>query len=107
MTIEEVLSEAIKTRTPVVLSRHQDKGRQRYVCPHAFGYSEAGLLNVFCYQYDGYSSGPLGPSGSPQNWRCYCVKDIAQAELTVGQWHSSNAALKPTSCVVRPLQTLL
>ncbi len=59
VTIYETLLHGIAMTSPLALSRNQDGGRMRYVCPHAIGYSKNDILNLFCYQYDGYSSSKL------------------------------------------------
>ena len=102
MTLYETLLQGIAARTPLALSRKQDAGRERYVCPHAIGHSADGVLNLFCYQYDGYSSSRLGAAGSSQNWRCYCVEDLVEARVVEGEWQTaSKVPGKPPNCITK------
>lgn len=106
MTLDETIRAAITNKSAMTLTRSQDRAF-RLVCPHAYGFSDAGELNVFCYQYGGYSSQPLAEVGSPKNWRCYCVKDIVSAELIDDEWHTAYGQTRPSSCVRRQILSLL
>ena len=102
MTLYETLLHGIAMKSPLALSRKQDGGRMRYVCPHAIGYSKDDVLNLFCYQYDGYSSSKLAIVGSDRNWRCYCVSDLVEASVAEGEWQTATkVSCKPPNCISR------
>ena len=103
MTIYDTIVRGISTKTALTVVRKQD-GRERYVCPHLLGYSNAGILNLFCYQYGGYSSQPLEINASPANWRCYCVEDLLSVSLTDDDWQTyAQVSLGSNKCVVKVL----
>ena len=104
MTVFDAVVAGISQRRPLSVVRRQDGGRERLICPHSLGYAASGELNLFCYQFGGYSSQPLARTVSPQNWRCYCVADISSADLIDETWQMCEVpTTRPNTCVVRTL----
>jgi hypothetical protein len=75
---------------------------RREMCPHALGHDSNGEEKVLFYQFAGQSSSPLGPEGSPENWRCMRVANLLNVVTRPGTWHTaSNGHSSPSSCMTR------
>lgn len=61
-------------------------GRRRLFSPILLG-TRAGEQHVLAYQYGGSSEEPLGPDGSPKNWRCLRVSQLTRIRVIPGVWH--------------------
>jgi hypothetical protein len=61
-------------------------GHMRIFSPFLLG-TKAGDPHVLGYQFDGTSEQPLGPEGSPTNWRCLRVADLTKVKVLPGIWH--------------------
>jgi hypothetical protein len=57
------------------------------MCPHVIG-----KKNGYAYQFAGGSSGGLEPDGSPANWRCLRINELAEVEIkkSEGIWHTAS-----------------
>jgi hypothetical protein len=62
------------------------KGHLRVFSPFLLG-TKAGDPHVLGYQFDGTSDEPLGPEGSPENWRCLRVAELTKIKVLPGIWH--------------------
>ena|ERR1700719_3031160 len=62
------------------------KGHPRVFSPFLLG-TKAGDPHVLGYQFDGTSEQPLGPEGSPVNWRCLRVAGLTKVKVLPGIWH--------------------
>jgi hypothetical protein len=63
-------------------------GLPRQLCPHALG-TKKGVPHGIFYQFGGTSSHPLGPAGSPLNWRCMLITELSQVRIVKGHWYSA------------------
>jgi hypothetical protein len=78
---------AIANRQPI---RAIYKDLPRLFCPHRLGRNRLGQLRVLCYQCgESESESGLGPSGSPENWRCVVFEKLRRVELVSGSWRSA------------------
>jgi len=96
-SIYHALRQAVLDQTPVQLIY---KGLHRETCPHVIGLKN-GREQFLGYQIGGESSSrPLGPIGSPNNWRCMTVEEssnvVARPDLT---WGTSPRHTQPQNCV--------
>lgn len=95
MTVHEILRQAIISMRCV---RVRTSGFARDICPHALGFKD-GSPRVLAYQYGGPSVSGLAPGGQ---WRAFFVRDIEEASLIEGRWHSgSNLVAKVEACLDR------
>jgi hypothetical protein len=95
MTVHEILRQAIISMRCV---RVRTSGFARDICPHALGFKD-GSPRVLAYQYGGPSVSGLAPGGQ---WRAFFVRDIEEAGLIEGRWHSgSNLVAKIEACLDR------
>jgi hypothetical protein len=62
------------------------KEHLRIFSPFVLG-TKAGDPHVLGYQFDGTSEQPLGPEGSPVNWRCLRVAGLTKVKVLPGIWH--------------------
>jgi hypothetical protein len=71
------------------------------MCPHVIG-TKGEREQALFYQFGGTSgSRPLGPSGSPANWRCIPIEGLQDASVRDGLWHTASDYSKRQSCVDR------
>jgi hypothetical protein len=114
--VKDTIVAAIRQRTGLFVNYCNT---ERYVCPHRIGVKRAvprpkkprtfqqdqrkygNHINVFVYQYGGYSSRGLAQDGSPENWRCWALEDIYAATIvSVDRWHTSTAwGTKYSACI--------
>jgi hypothetical protein len=64
------------------------EGHLRIFSPFVLG-TKAGDPHVLGYQFDGTSHEPLGPEGSPENWRCFRVAELTKVKPFPGDWHAT------------------
>jgi hypothetical protein len=64
------------------------QGHLRIFSPFVLG-TKAGDPHVLGYQFDGTSHEPLGPEGSPKNWRCFRVADLTKVAAIPKTWHAA------------------
>lgn len=93
-----IIRQAI-TNKLVVTATYQ--GRPRQLCPHAIGWSKDGQEQALFYQFGGASSRPLGPPGSPANWRCLTLAELSNLVVAPGPWHTSPKHTKKQVCIAR------
>jgi hypothetical protein len=75
---------------------------RREMCPHALGHDSNGEEKVLFYQFGGQSGSPLGPEGSPENWRCMKVSNLSNVVARCGAWHTaSDGHSGPSFCMKR------
>jgi hypothetical protein len=98
MEVYAVLRRAVLAKQPVAAIY---EGRQRLLCPHILGWTEAGLPHLLSYQYGGDSERGLGQEGSPRNWRCMAVGILRSVELREGTWKTASNYRLPHPCVPR------
>jgi hypothetical protein len=63
-------------------------------------------VNVFVYQFGGYSERGLAPDGSPENFRCWNLEDIYSAEIIpAAGWHTGRTSWigKESGCIDDPI----
>lgn len=77
------------------------QGRPRVMCPHALGWNKEGEEQALFYQFDGESSRPLGPPGSPANWRCLTLSELTSVSVASGAWHTSPKHTSKQTCISR------
>ena len=95
MGVHEVLRQAITTKKCV---RLRLAGRSRDICPHALGLKD-GHPRLLAFQYDGASASGISAGGA---WRTFFVREIADAKLIDGAWHSGpNLIAKAEACLDR------
>lgn len=111
MSTQQIIISAIQQRAGLNVNY---KGTLRSVCPHRIGWKRAqprspkakkplhllkdsrkyeNHINVFVYQFGGYSSRGLAPDGSADNWRCWDLEDIYSATvIPIDRWHTGAVA---------------
>jgi hypothetical protein len=70
------------------------QGRYREVCPHVLGHKD-GQERALVYQFGGESSGGF----ARQDWRCFDLCHVKEAEVRNGEWHSGAHHRKAQRCV--------
>ncbi|HYY45741.1 MAG TPA: hypothetical protein VE951_01650 [Candidatus Angelobacter sp.] len=98
--IYRLIREAIERKQQVLATYH---GYYREMCPHALGYNKRGDAQALFYQFGGESSRPLGPPGSPENWRCIRIDELSNVSLRVGEWHTAGDHTRHETCVFHRL----
>lgn len=88
---------AIENRRPIRAIYNE---LPRLFRPHRLGRNRLGQPRVLCYQYDGESESGLGPSGSPENWRCVVFEKLRQVEVLNDPWKTAPNHSRPATCVV-------
>jgi hypothetical protein len=82
-----------------ILGRHQItcdyEGCYREICPHVLGQTD-GEEKSLTYQFAGQSNSGLPPGGE---WRCLFLKQIRNARLRDGDWHTGRQHTKTQACV--------
>jgi hypothetical protein len=68
------------------------------MCPHTLG-TKRGKEHLLAYQFAGGSSQPIGPDGSPQNWRCMDVAQLSNIQTQTGQWHTAPNHTRRQTCI--------
>ena len=92
-----LIQQAIINRCPI--SALYD-GRARMLCPHVLGSDKLGHPQALSYQFGGGSnSRPLGPDGSPENWRCLALEKLTNVQNIDGKWHTAPNHSRPQTCV--------
>ncbi len=74
------------------------QGHRREMCPHVIG-TKDGKRQALFYQFGGTSKSGLGPSGSPENWRCIPIDQLQELEIRKGPWHTAPDYSPSQSCV--------
>jgi hypothetical protein len=73
-------------------------GHLRVFSPFVLG-TKAGDPHVLGYQFDGTSHEPLGPEGSPRNWRCFRVAELTKVTALPGTWHAAGRGKGFQHCI--------
>ena len=73
-------------------------GHYREMCPHLIG-TKDGRPQALFYQFGGANSSGLGPSGSPENWRCIPISGLSDVESRDGPWHTAPNYSQLQTCV--------
>ncbi len=75
-------------------------GYYREMCPHVLG-TKHGKQQCLFYQFGGHSSSrPIQPDGSPANWRCIFIDELANVRIIeIDTWHSAPDHSRPQTCV--------
>jgi hypothetical protein len=73
-------------------------GHLRVFSPFVLG-TKAGDPHVLGYQFDGTSNEPLGPEGSPKNWRCFRVSELTKVTVLPGTWHAPGRGTGFQHCI--------
>jgi hypothetical protein len=99
-TVEEIYSlirEAIITKDILAVSY---RGSIREMCPHVLGTTK-GSPYVLMYQFAGESRGGLKRDGSPENWRCLRIEELAHVAVrnSDGEWHTASNYSAAQNCV--------
>jgi hypothetical protein len=96
MNAYAIVRDAITNRESIAA---EYDGHHREMSPHVIG-TKRGRAQALCYQYGGTSSsGPLGPVGSPDNWRCVVIDKLVNARPIKGVWHTAPNHTRPQTCV--------
>jgi hypothetical protein len=74
------------------------QGKLRLLSPAVLG-TKAGEPHVLGYQFGGTSRQPLGPDGSPRNWRCLRVSELTDVNLIPGLWHTAGRRKGVQNCI--------
>jgi hypothetical protein len=74
------------------------QGKLRLFSPVVLG-TKAGEPHVLGYQFGGTSQQPLGPDGSPRNWRCLRVSELTDVNLLPGVWHTAGRRKGVQNCI--------
>jgi hypothetical protein len=74
------------------------QGKLRLFSPVVLG-TKAGEPHVLAYQFGGTSRQPLGPDGSPRNWRCLRVSELTEVNLVPGVWHTTGRRKGAQNCI--------
>jgi hypothetical protein len=74
------------------------QGKLRLFSPVVLG-TKAGDPHVLGYQFGGTSRQPLGPDGSPRNWRCLKVSELTDVNLIPGVWHTAGRRKGVQNCI--------
>jgi hypothetical protein len=91
-----LIRQAIERRQQVHAVYH---GYYREMCPHAIGFNKHGEAQALFYQCGGESSQPLGPAGSPDNWRCLRLSELEDVSTKVGEWQTAPDHTRPNTCI--------
>lgn len=78
-------------------------GLYREMCPHAIGVNKRGDQQGLFYQFGGESNEPLGPPGSPNNWRCLRIAELSNVAIKPGEWHTAPHHSRPNTCIFHRL----
>jgi hypothetical protein len=74
------------------------QGNLRLFSPVVLG-TKAGEPHVLGYQFGGTSHQPLGPDGSPRNWRCLRVSELTDVNVLPGIWHTAGRRKGVQNCI--------
>ncbi len=74
------------------------QGKLRLFSPVVLG-TKAGEPHLLGYQFGGRSRQPLGPDGSPRNWRCLRVSELSDVNLVPGVWHTAGRRQGVQNCI--------
>lgn len=74
------------------------QGHLRIFSPVLLG-TKAGEPHVLGYQFGGTSHQPLRPEGSPENWRCLRVSELADVNVLPGIWHIAGKRQGSQNCI--------
>jgi hypothetical protein len=74
------------------------QGNLRLFSPVVLG-TKAREPHVLGYQFGGTSHQPLGPDGSPRNWRCLRVSELTDVNLLPGVWHTAGRRKGVQNCI--------
>jgi hypothetical protein len=74
------------------------QGKLRLFSPVVLG-TKTGEPHVLGYQFGGTSRQPLGPDGSPRNWRCLRVSELTDVNLLPGVWHTAGRRKGVQNCI--------
>jgi hypothetical protein len=74
------------------------QGKLRLFSPVVLG-TKAGEPHVLVYQFGGRSHQPLGPDGSPRNWRCLQVSELTDLNVLPGIWHTAGRRKGVQNCI--------
>jgi hypothetical protein len=74
------------------------QGKLRLFSPVVLG-TKAGEPHLLGYQFGGTSRQPLGPDGSPRNWRCLRVSELTDVNLIPGVWHTAGRRKGVQNCI--------
>jgi hypothetical protein len=74
------------------------EGHLRIFSPFVLG-TKAGDPHVLGYQFDGTSHEPLGPEGSPENWRCFRVAELTKVKPFPGDWQATGRGKGFQHCI--------
>ena len=98
--VYDLIREAIEQRQHVFATY---EGLRREMCPHALGSNKQGEAMALFYQFGGESHEPLGPTGSPDNWRCLRIAELSNVSLRPGDWHTAPHHTRPDTCIFHRL----
>jgi len=101
MSTQASLASAINAHVSVEVVH---KGHNKLISPIRMGWKttkdKGKHLNLFCYQFGGYSSRGLEPHGSKANFRCWEVKDISSVLPINAPWHGTYSfGMKRSECI--------
>lgn len=92
----QIVRNAILNKKPIAATYDR---RERLLCPHALGLGKEHTPMCLSYQFGGASSRPLGPDGSPKNWRCMAVNEMIDVRIILGAWHTAPGHSREQTCV--------
>ena len=77
----------------LIVCRYQ--GKRREIAPHILGFKNR-AEKALVFQFGGETNSSLPPGGE---WRCFALKDVVDAALLDGEWHTGGSHRAPQACI--------
>jgi hypothetical protein len=77
----------------LIVCRYQ--GKRREIAPHIVGFKNR-IEKALVFQFGGETNSSLPPGGE---WRCFTLKEVMDAALLDGEWHTGASHRAPQACI--------
>ena len=71
------------------------QGKRREIAPHILGFKKR-VEKTLVFQFGGETNSTLPPGGE---WRCFALKDVVDAEMRDGEWHTGGSHRSAQACI--------
>ena len=71
------------------------QGKRREIAPHILGFKKR-LEKALVFQFGGETNSTLPLGGE---WRCFTLKDVVDAAMRDGEWHTGGSHRTPQACI--------